>query len=154
MTNHLEQFINSTLVFFKNIENMTTYIQKIPTNVKYPCMIVSKVDVNSKMINSFMFNNRVTIYFRMFDKNEITVRNKSQNIIQGTLENLGRIPILNEDGSPSARYIRVEDLGKIEIEVDENDVFCNEISFSFETSHQVNISDFEKIVNIYTRNKN
>lgn len=147
----LQQFINSTMAYFKSIEPMSVYIQKIPTGVKYPCMLVNKCDIKNTPINGYMFMNNITLFIRVFGNDELETKGKAYNIVQTISENLGKIPVLNEDGSESNRFIRVESIEAIDITVDQNEVYCTEINFSFDTAHKVNYQEFEKLAKFYQR---
>lgn len=141
----LGQFINSTVACFKKIEPMSAYVQTIPTGVKYPCMVVNKCDIKTELINSYMFNNTITLYIRIFGEHEAATKAKAYNITQSVIAERGKIPILNEDGSESTRFIRVETIDTIDIPVDENEIYCSEINFTFDTSHKVNYEEFMKL---------
>lgn len=147
----LEQFINSTIAHFKSIEPMEAYVQSMPTGVKYPCMLVNKCDINTELINSYMFMNTITLYIRIFGKDENINKAKANNITQKVMRDRGKIPILNEDGSQSERFIRVENFESIDIAVDENEVYCIEINFSFDTTHEVYYEEFQKLAKFYAR---
>lgn len=147
----LDQFINSTIAHFKNIEPMNAYVQSVPTGVEYPCMLVNKCDINTELINSYMFMNTVTLYVRIFGKDENANKSRASHITQEVMKNRGKIPILNEDGSESTRFIRVEKFEAIDITVDENEIYCVEINFSFDTTHEVYYEEFQKLAKFYAR---
>lgn len=139
----LEQFLKSILSYFNSIEPMNAYIQNIPQGVEYPCYLVNKVDINTQSINVVYFVNNVTPYIRIFGQNEVELKNKVFNLIQNVFNNHRKIPLLNLDGTPSGRYIRVEDIDSTEIIVDENEVYCIEINFNFDTTHRVSKQEFD-----------
>jgi hypothetical protein len=139
----LEQFLKSILAHFVKVEPMNAYIQNIPQGVQYPCYFVNKCDVKTNKINSYYFMNTITPYIRIFGKNEVDLKNKSINLIQNIFSDHGKIPILNEDGTESNRFIRIEDIESIEIPVEENEIYCIEINLSFDTTHIVSVEEFE-----------
>jgi hypothetical protein len=139
----LEQFIKSILAYFISIEPMNAYVQDMPQGVQYPCYFLNKCDVKTNTINSYYFMNTVTLYIRIFDKDEVQLKNKVFNLIGTIFENQRKIPILNSDGSESNRYIRIEDIESIDIPVDEVDVSCIEIVFNFDTTHNITSQQFQ-----------
>jgi hypothetical protein len=143
----LEQFIKSIVAHFVELEPMNAYVQSMPENVKYPCYLVNKVDINTRALNSYYFVNTITPYIRVFGENEVDLKNKVTNLIQKVFEDHTKIPIRNEDGTKSKRFIRVEQIEAIDITVDQNEVYCKEINFNFETTHTVNAGDFETLRN-------
>jgi hypothetical protein len=143
----LEQFIKSIMAHFVNIEPMNAYVQSIPEGVKYPCYLVNKCDITTESLNSFYFVNTITPYIRVFGYDEVDIKNKVFNLIQKIYEEHTKIPIRNEDGSISKRYIRVERIEAIDITVDQNEIYCKEINFSFDTTHIVNVEDWEILRN-------
>lgn len=139
----LEQFIKSVLVHFQKIEPMNAYIQSMPEDVEYPCYLLNKCDIRTEALNSYYFMNNIHLYIRCFSEDEIELKNKVSNLTNTIFTNQRKIPILNEDGSETSRYIRIENIESIEINVDENEVYCNEINFSFDTTHVVNQNEFQ-----------
>lgn len=146
----LEQFIKSVLANFVKIEPMNAYIQNIPVGVQYPCYLVNKCDIKTEPITSFYYMNNITLYIRMFGNSELELKNKAFNIIQYVFQNNRKVPILNENGTESGRFIRIEDIESIEINVDENDVYCVELSFTFDTTHNVKLQEFEILGTVYS----
>jgi hypothetical protein len=141
----LEQFIKSVVANFVKIEPMNAYVQKVPKDVKYPCYLVNKCDINTTPINTFFFINNVTLYVRIFGKDEVELKNKAFNLTSNIFENGRKIPILNVDGTESSRFIRIERIESIDIPVDQNEIYCVEINFDFETTHNLNVQEFELI---------
>lgn len=139
----LEQFLKSTLAHFCKVEPMNAYIQEMPKGVKYPCYLVNKVDISTQPLNQFYFNNTISVYIRIFGEDEIGIKNKTFNLINNVFANYRKIPILNEDGTESERFIRVENIESIDITVDENEIYCTEINFSFDTTFNVTVEEFE-----------
>lgn len=139
----LKQFISSIVARFVEIEPMNAYIQKVPVGVQYPCYLVNKCDIKTSFINAYYFMNTVTLYIRIFSKDEMELKNRANNVVQTIMEDRGKIPILDINGNKSQRYVRVEDIESIEIPVDENEMYCTEINFSFDTTHVVKYTEFE-----------
>lgn len=139
----LEQFLKSILARFIAIEPMNAYIQKIPIGVQYPCYLVNKVDIQTTALNSFYFINTVHVYVRCFGKDEVELKNKVSNLVQTIFEEYRKIPILNIDGTQSGRVLRIEDIESIEIPVDENEMYCIEINFNFDTTHTIRQGEFQ-----------
>lgn len=139
----LKQFISSIIARFVQIEPMNAYIQKVPEGVQYPCYLLNKCDITSTFINSYYFMNTITLYIRIFSKDEIELKSRASNVVQTLMEDRGKISILNENGSASNRFVRVEDIESIEIPVDENEIYCIEINFSFDTTHVVKYEEFQ-----------
>jgi hypothetical protein len=139
----LEQFVKSVLSYFVSIEPMNVYVQKMPNTVKYPCYLLNKCDITTKPINSYYFMNNVHLYVRCFSNDEVDLKNRINNVVQQVFANYRKLPILNEDGSETGRYIRIEDIESIEIPVDQNDLYCVEINFGFDTTHNVSLDEFE-----------
>lgn len=149
----LEQFIKSILAYFVKIEPMNAYVQAIPEGVEYPCYFVNKCDISTETLNSYYFLNNVNLYIRIFGENEVELKNKSFNLVQHIFNNQRRIPILEEDGSESGRLIRLENIETIEIPVDENEMYCTELNFSFDTSHHISPGEFEILGKVYLNHK-
>lgn len=149
----LKQFVSSVLAHFVKIEPMNAYIQSIPKGVKYPCYLINKCDVKTNLLNSHYFMNTITLYIRIFGTNELELKQKAYKVTQAIVAERGKIPILNSDGSVSSRYIRVEDIESIEIPVDENEIYCIELNFSFDTTHKVNYEEFEILAKFYSNNR-
>lgn len=145
----LEQFLNSLMVKFIEIEPMSAYVQSIPKDVEYPCALVNKVDVNQSRLNAYYFVNNVTVYVRVFGKNELELKNKALNITNTIFRQQGKIPILNEDGTQSKSFIRIEDTEMIPINVDENEIYCVEVSFNFDTNYIIDLQEFELLGELY-----
>lgn len=146
----LEQFIKSILAHFTKIEPMNAYIQNMPMGVKYPCYLLNKCEIASNAINSFYFMNTVTLYVRIFGNSEIELQNKAFNISQEIFRTQRKIPVLNIDGSPSGRSVRLEDgIESIDIQVDENEVYCVELNFSFDTTHHIDLKEYEILSKVY-----
>lgn len=146
----LEQFIKSVLAHFNKIEPMNIYIQNIPSGVIYPCYLLNKCDIKSEAINSYYFMNSITLYVRLFGRNEVDLKNKAFNLCQDIFKNQRKIPVLNEDGTDSGRSIRIEDgIETIDIPVDENETYCVELNFTFDTTHVVNVKEFDLLKEIY-----
>lgn len=145
----LEQFIKSILAYFNSIEQMSTYIQSIPIGVEYPCYLVNKVEIQSKPLNSYYFINTISSYIRIFNSDEVDLKNKVYNLTNSVLSNRGKIPVLNEDGSESGRYVRIENFESIPITTDENEIYCVEIYFSFDTTYNIDEQEFELLANIH-----
>lgn len=143
----LKQFISSIIARFVEIEPMNAYIQEVPEGVKYPCYLVNKCDIKSTMINSYYYMNTIFLYVRIFGNDELEIKGRANNVVQTVLSELGKIPILNEDGTKSRRYVRVEDFDTIDIKVDENEVYCVELNFNFDTTHRVTLQEFELMKN-------
>jgi hypothetical protein len=139
----LKQFISSIIARFVKIEPMNAYIQKIPVDVEYPCYLVNKCDIKSSFINSYYFMNTVTLYVRIFSKDEVELKNRANNLIQNIMSERGKISVLDIDGEETDRFVRIEDIESIEIPVDENEIYCIEINFSFDTTHVVNYEEFD-----------
>jgi hypothetical protein len=144
----LEQFVKSVLAYFVKVAPMNAYIQSIPLGVKYPCYLVNKCDIHSHPINSYYFMNTITLYVRCFGKDEVDLRNTVNNLTQQIFNDYRAIPILNQDGTESERYIRVEDIESIEIPTDVNEVYCVELNFSFDTQFNVNVDELALIGNV------
>lgn len=144
----LEQFIKSTVAYLVSIEPMNAYIQKMPKDVKYPAYVVNKCDINTTFLNSVYYVNTVTLYIRVFGNDEVGLKNKVYNLINSIFENRCIIPILDVTGLPTERYIRVEDVESIDINVDQNEIYCQEINFSFDTQHPVNIQEFDILAKV------
>lgn len=146
----LEQFIKSVMVHFTKVEPMNAYIQNIPQGVEYPCYLLNKCDVRSDAINSFYYMNNITLYIRLFGSNEIELKSKAFNLAQDVFRNQRKIPILNIDGLDSGRFIRLENgIETVDIPVDENEVYCVEMNFSFDTTHDINPEEFEILGKVY-----
>lgn len=146
----LEQFIKSIVVYLKQVEPMNAYIQNIPVGIEYPCYLLNKCDLRTNAINSYYFMNNVTLYIRLFGNNEVELKNKSFNLIQHIFNNQRKIPILEIDGSESERFIRVdESMETIDIVVDENEVYCVEVTLSFDTTHNINPEEFDLLGRMY-----
>lgn len=139
----LEQFIKSIVSHFVKVQPMNAYIQKVPNNVKYPCYLVNKCEVKTETLNSFYFVNTVTLYVRVFGENEVDLKNKTYSLVNNIFENQRKIPILNINGTPSNRFMRIEDIESIEIPVDQNELYCVELNFNFDTTHTVNVAEFD-----------
>lgn len=137
----LEQFIKSIFAYFVKIEPMNAYVQSIPVGVQYPCYLLNKCDINTEAINSFYFMNTVHLYVRCFGENEIDLKNKVNNLTQTIFAEYRKIPVLDIDGIETDRFIRIENIESIEIPVDQNEMYCVEINFSFDTTHNVNIEE-------------
>lgn len=150
----LEQFVKSVIAHFVSIEPMNAYVQSIPEGVEYPCYLVNKCDVKTTPINIYYFINTITLYVRIFSKDELDLKNKVFNLMSNIFEQHRKIPILNEDGTDSGRFIRIEDIESIEIPVDQNDVYCVEINFSFDTTHKVNAQEFQLLGQVVTNTAN
>lgn len=141
----LEQFIKSIFAYFVKIEPMNAYVQSIPVGVQYPCYLLNKCDINTEAINSFYFMNTVHLYVRCFGENEIDLKNKVNNLTQTIFAEYRKIPVLDIDGIETDRFIRIENIESIEIPVDQNEMYCVEINFSFDTTHNVNIEELASI---------
>lgn len=139
----LTQFLNSIMAHFIKVEPMSAYIQEMPEKVEYPCYLLNKLDVNTTTLNSFYFVNTLTLYIRIFGKDEVELKGRVFNLTNNLFETQRKIPILEKDGSSSRRYIRIEDIETIQIPVDENDTYCVELNFSFDTTHKINEQEFE-----------
>lgn len=146
----LEQFIKSIIAHFVKLEPMNAYIQKMPIDVQYPCYLVNKCDINTNTINNFYFINTVTLYVRLFGKDEVDLKNKSFKLVNSIFEDQRKIPILNIDGTPSNRFVRIENIESIDIVVDENEIYCTELNFSFDTTHIINSQEFELLANFHS----
>lgn len=146
----LEQFIKSIMVYLRQVEPMNTYIQNMPQGVEYPCYLLNKCDLKTDAINSYYFMNNITLYIRLFGNDEIELKNKSFNLIQHIFNNQRKMPILEVDGSDSERFIRVDDgIEAIDIVVDENEVYCVELTLSFDTTHNINPEEFALLGKMY-----
>lgn len=145
----LEQFLKSILSYFVKKEPMNAYIQKIPVDVSYPCYLVNKCDAAITPLNATYFINTVTPYIRVFDKNEVALKNKVFKLTNTIFEENRKIPVLNLDGTESQMFIRIENVETIDIPVDENEIYCVEINFSFDTTHIVNIEEFDLLENFF-----
>ena len=139
----LEQFLKSIMANFNKIEPMNVYIQSMPNGVQYPCYLLNKVDITTDQINSYYFMNNVHLYVRMFGTDELELKTKSFNLVTSVFRTRGKVPLLNEDGTASDRFVRIEKVESIDIPVDENDVYCSEINFSFDTTHDVFVEEFQ-----------
>ncbi|HLO11478.1 MAG TPA: hypothetical protein VK190_04415 [Pseudoneobacillus sp.] len=149
----LEQFIKSILARFVQYEPMNAYIQNIPEGVEYPCYLLNKCDIHTTPLNSFYFVNNVTLYVRIFGTDEIDLKNRVFNLTNNIFEYHRKIPILNQDGTESNRFLRIEDVESIEIPVDENEVYCIELNFNFDTTHQVSVQEFELLARVLVNNQ-
>jgi hypothetical protein len=145
----LKQFVSSVVAHFVEIEPMNAYIQSIPVDVQYPCYLVNKCDVSVNFLNSYYYMNTVRLYIRVFGKDELALKEKANNVVHSLMSSRGKIHILNEDGTKSSRYIRVENIETIEITVDENEIYCTEINFSFDTTHNVSVGEWAVLKNFY-----
>ena len=146
----LEQFIKSIFAHFVKIEPMSAYIQSIPNGVEYPCYLLNKCDINTIPLNAYFYMNTVHLYVRIFGTSEIDIKNKSFKLIQSIFEDYRKIPILERDGTETERFIRIENIESIDIPVDENDVYCVEINFNFDTTHNVSVEEFDLLGQIYS----
>lgn len=141
----MKQFVSSIVSRFIEVEPMNAYIQSMPEKVSYPCYLMNKVEVDTTFLNSYYYMNTVRVYTRVFHKNELELKEKVNNIMHDIMESRGKINIIEADGTSSNRFVRVEDIGAIEVTVDENDIYCMEISFSFQTTHNVSVTEFPLI---------
>lgn len=139
----LEQFVNSIFAYFTKVEPMNAYVQKVPVDVEYPCYLLNKCDITTDALNSYFFMNHIHLYIRIFGTDEIKLKNQASNLTQELFKNQRKIPILEEDGTESSRFIRIEDVESIEINVDENEMYCVELNFSFDTTHNVDVQEFD-----------
>ena len=139
----LEQFIKSIFAYFVQKEPMNAYVQSIPDGVEYPCYLLNKCDIQTEALNSYYFINNVHLYVRCFGQDEVELKNKVNKLTNTIFEEHRKIPILNEDGTETDRFVRIENIESIEISVDENEMYCVEINFDFDTTHTVNQSEFE-----------
>ena len=141
----LEQFIKSIFAYFVRIEPMNAYVQSIPEGVQYPCYLLNKCDIRTEALNSYYFVNTVHLYVRCFGTNELELKNKVNGLTNTIFAEHRKIPILNEDGTNTDRFVRIENIESIEINVDENEMYCVELNFNFDTTHIVNQNEFQLI---------
>jgi hypothetical protein len=144
----LEQFIKSIFAYFIKVEPMSAYVQSIPVGVQYPCYLLNKADLRTRNLNAFYFINTVGLYIRVFDTDEVSLKNKVFNLTSNIFENRGKIPILNEDGTESERFIRIEDLDSYDLPVDANELYCIEINFNFDTTHQLTVPELDLLAKV------
>jgi hypothetical protein len=130
---------------------MNAYIQKIPVDVKYPCYLVNKCDIVTQPLNSYYFINTVTLYVRVFGTDEVELKNKVFNLTNRIFEENRKIPILNKDGTHNGRFVRIENIESIDIPVDENEMYCVELNFSFDTTHIVGTQEFDLLGRVFFR---
>lgn len=145
----LNQFLSSIISYFISIEPMNAYVQSIPEGVEYPCYLINRCEINTESFNSVYFINTIHPYIRIFGQDEIEIKEKAFNLVNTIFKEHRKIPILDIDGKPTRRFIRIENIESIPITVDENEVYCVEINFSFDTTHVVNITEFDMLKNVY-----
>jgi len=150
----LEQFLKSILSYFCTFHKMNAYIQNMPKDVKYPCYLVNKCDINTTSLNSVYFINTISPYIRITGRDEVELKNVAFDLVNQIFQNHRKIPILDIRGLETGRYIRLEDIEATEIIVDENEVYCMEINFSFDTTHIVNIKEFDLLAKVFYNTKN
>src|SRR5690606_16757068 len=105
--------------------------------------LLNKCDIRTEALNSYYFINNIHLYIRIFGEDEINLKNRVNNLTNTIFAEHRKIPILNEDGTPTDRFVRVENIESIPITVDENEIYCEEINFEFDTTHIVNVGEFQ-----------
>lgn len=143
-----EQIVKSIMAYLVSKEPGNTYIQKIVKDVKYPCYILSNHDISTSAINACYFNSVVSLYIQLFDTNEVALKKRAHKLVSNLFQEKRMIPLLNKDGSHNGKYLRFESIDCNEIVVDQIDVYCMEMNFSFETTLPVNVIDYQLMMNI------
>jgi hypothetical protein len=145
----LEQFVKSIFAYFQKVDPMNAYVQSIPEGVQYPCYLLNKCDIRTEALNSYYFMNNIHLYIRCFGEDEVDLKNRINNVTNTIFAEHRKIPILNEDGTPTERFVRIENIESINLPVDENEIYCVEINFSFDTTHIVNQNEFQLLDKVY-----
>lgn len=138
-----EQVLKSIFAYFVKVEPMNAYVQSIPVGVQYPCYLLNKVDMRTRNFNSFYYMNTISFYIRIFDTDELSLKNKVFNLTSNIFEQRGLIPVLNQDGTESERYISIEGIESYDLPVDANELYCVEIFFSFDTTQNLQVPPLE-----------
>lgn len=101
----LQQFIGSIKKYFYDRNKVSIYDKELPESIQVPSMYFPQPNILPLPHTKGSYQNSYTMNIHLFEKDSPTAMSKAERITQEIKSNKYQIPLVNEDGTASGKYI-------------------------------------------------
>lgn len=101
----LQQFVGSIKKYFYDRNQVSIYDKELPETINIPSMYFPQPNVLPLPYTKGSYQNTYTMNVQIIEKDTPTAMTVAEEIAQTIRENKYQIPLVNEDGTASGKYI-------------------------------------------------
>lgn len=101
----LQQFVGSIKKYFYDRNQVSIYDKELPETINIPSMYFPQPNVLPLPYTKGSYQNTYTMNVQIIEKDTPTAMTIAEEIAQTIRENKYQIPLVNEDGTASGKYI-------------------------------------------------
>lgn len=101
----LQQFVGSIKKYFYDRNQVSVYDKELPETINIPSMYFPQPNVLPLPYTKGSYQNTYTMNVQIIEKDTPTAMTVAEEIAQTIRENKYQIPLVNEDGTASGKYI-------------------------------------------------
>lgn len=101
----LQQFVGSIKKYFYDRNQVSIYDKELPETINIPSMYFPQPNVLPLPYTKGSYQNTYTMNVQIIEKDTPTAMTVAEEIAQTIRENKYQIPLVNEDGTESGKYI-------------------------------------------------
>lgn len=101
----LQQFVGSIKKYFYDRNQVSIYDKELPETINIPSMYFPQPNILPLPYTKGSYQNTYTMNVQIIEKDTPTAMTVAEEIAQTIKENKYQIPLVNEDGTASGKYI-------------------------------------------------